>query len=242
MSKTTGMPARLVAKPLYGQVQQNLLDRIGLGEWVAGEPLPNESTLAAEFDVSIGTIRKAVEKLQDAGVLVRQQGRGTFIAGRGATALEQRLDRLRSACGYRPIVVKRRVLEHQSRPLTATEVARFGTQEGENAIVISQSVWAMGQRIGWEQSVLRQQRFPDFALKDGQSIYALLSERGALASRAKDRVSVVRADAVQAEQAGLALGDLAFVVDRRTFGLHEEVIELKAALYQAANLVYEVEV
>lgn len=66
--------------PLYKEVRKHILDAIGNGEWRAGDVLPTEKLLCARFGVSIGTLRKAVDDLTLSGVLIRQQGRGTFVA------------------------------------------------------------------------------------------------------------------------------------------------------------------
>ena len=50
------------------------------GEWRPGEPIPSEIDLASRYSVSQGTVRKAVSELAEERVLVRQQGRGTFVA------------------------------------------------------------------------------------------------------------------------------------------------------------------
>ncbi len=88
-----------VSKPLYGQVRELLLGRIGRGEWSPGESLPNEFVLASQFEVSVGTIRRAIEGLEDSGVVVRKQGRGTYISGQGAQALQNKFTNLRSSSG-----------------------------------------------------------------------------------------------------------------------------------------------
>jgi GntR family transcriptional regulator len=66
--------------PLYREIQNQLLQGLAQGEWSAGSALPTEPQLAQRFGVSIGTIRKAIGELVDANILVRQQGRGTFVA------------------------------------------------------------------------------------------------------------------------------------------------------------------
>lgn len=76
--------AGVVAQPLYAQVRERLLERIVSKEWTQGQVLPNEFDLARQFGVSIGTIRKAVEGLEAAKIVVRKQGRGTFVARDGA--------------------------------------------------------------------------------------------------------------------------------------------------------------
>ena len=72
--------AGVMSQPLYAQVRERLLERIVSKEWHQGQVLPNEFHLAREFGVSIGTIRKAVEGLEAAKIVVRKQGRGTFVS------------------------------------------------------------------------------------------------------------------------------------------------------------------
>lgn len=66
--------------PLYVQVKHALLDALAKGEWKQGEAIPAERVLADRFDVSIGTLRKAIDELAAENILVRHQGRGTFVA------------------------------------------------------------------------------------------------------------------------------------------------------------------
>jgi GntR family transcriptional regulator len=68
------------ANPLYRRVQIALTRKLAAGEWKPGAAIPSETILAREFDVSIGTIRKAVDELVAGNILVRHQGRGTFVA------------------------------------------------------------------------------------------------------------------------------------------------------------------
>lgn len=65
---------------LFEQVSRALADLIQRGEWKPGEMLPNEVDLAVRFGVSQGTVRRALKMLVDQGVLIRHQGRGTFVA------------------------------------------------------------------------------------------------------------------------------------------------------------------
>lgn len=65
--------------PLYYQVYASLREQINLGEIRAGEPLPPERQLAQDYGVSRITIIKALDKLEQDGLIERQQGRGTFV-------------------------------------------------------------------------------------------------------------------------------------------------------------------
>jgi len=66
--------------PLYKRVKMRIMQRLTVGEWKPGEAIPSESRLTEEFQVSIGTIRKAIDELSAEKILVREQGRGTFVA------------------------------------------------------------------------------------------------------------------------------------------------------------------
>ena len=85
MSSLVKPPARpytaaVLEAPLYQEVKQALTRDLAGGEWRPGEALPSEAALAKRFRVSIGTVRKAVDALVAEHAVVRQQGRGTFVA------------------------------------------------------------------------------------------------------------------------------------------------------------------
>ncbi len=66
--------------PLYRQVKSALLRLLESGQLGPGEMLPNEAQISAALLVSIGTLRKAVDELVHEHILVRRQGKGTFVA------------------------------------------------------------------------------------------------------------------------------------------------------------------
>ena len=66
--------------PLYLQIKEMLVAKISEGEWLPSDLIPSELQLAQELGVSQGTVRKAITELVENNVLVRKQGRGTFVA------------------------------------------------------------------------------------------------------------------------------------------------------------------
>ncbi len=66
--------------PLYKGVQRALLEQLSNGALKPGQLIPSERQLATEFAVSIGTLRKAIDDLVEQRILIRQQGKGTFVA------------------------------------------------------------------------------------------------------------------------------------------------------------------
>src|SRR5947199_10073750 len=67
------------AQPLYVQIASIFRERILNGTWQKGLSIPPEKALCAEFEVARGTIRQALQSLEDEGLLRREQGRGTFV-------------------------------------------------------------------------------------------------------------------------------------------------------------------
>src|SRR4029077_10636831 len=81
---TTGVsdmspPGNTDARPLYAKVREQLVERIRSGVWKPGQLIPSEFEIAAEFGVSQGTARKAISALAAERLVMRQQGRGTFV-------------------------------------------------------------------------------------------------------------------------------------------------------------------
>lgn len=70
---------KFLVRPLFLLVRDELAGRIARGEWKIGSLLPNEHALAAEFGVSAGTARKALDLLESEKIVSRQQGRGTIV-------------------------------------------------------------------------------------------------------------------------------------------------------------------
>ncbi|MGH8858534.1 MAG: GntR family transcriptional regulator, partial [Polaromonas sp.] len=66
--------------PLYQQIKVLILQSLQTGEWKPGELIPSEMDLAARFRVSQGTVRKAIDELAAENLVVRRQGKGTFVA------------------------------------------------------------------------------------------------------------------------------------------------------------------
>lgn len=73
-------PSATLGTTLYEEVKRQVLRALSAGEWKPGEVIPAEKRLCERFGVSIGTLRKAIDELVADNILVRHQGRGTFVA------------------------------------------------------------------------------------------------------------------------------------------------------------------
>lgn len=80
--------------PLYLQIKQLILGSLQQGQWQPGEAIPSELELASRFKVSQGTVRKAIDELAAENLVVRRQGRGTFVATHAEQHIQYRFLRL----------------------------------------------------------------------------------------------------------------------------------------------------
>ncbi len=80
MSAVPSSEATPLFQPLYRQIAELITRSLDGGEWQPGQAIPSELELAARYKVSQGTVRKAIDELATANLLVRRQGKGTFVA------------------------------------------------------------------------------------------------------------------------------------------------------------------
>ena len=79
-ASTSGTLAAASFSPLYQQIKGLVLQSLQAGEWKPGDLIPSEFELAARYKVSQGTVRKAIDELAKEHLLIRRQGKGTFVA------------------------------------------------------------------------------------------------------------------------------------------------------------------
>lgn len=75
--------------PIYEQLVSRVKAAIASGELKPGEALPSVRTLAAQLDISALTVKKAYDKLEEEGILVTVQGKGSFVAETNAALIEE---------------------------------------------------------------------------------------------------------------------------------------------------------
>ena len=226
-----------VSKPLYGQVRELLLGRIGKGEWSPGESLPNEFVLASQFEVSVGTIRRAIEGLEDSGVVVRKQGRGTYISGQGAQALQNKFINLRTTAGGQ-LQLSYRVLDVVHREATIIERNRLMCSDREEVIEIRQRVHVGARSIGIECAMVTARMFPDLNMQSNfnQHLYPVFSEHGVLITRTDERISAGGADALIAEQLEVAPDHPILKIERVAYALNSHPVEWRVSAYISAEV------
>jgi GntR family transcriptional regulator len=108
--------------PLYQRLRDQLAEQIAKNRWRPGEAIPTEAALSAEYELSTGTVRKAIDALVSEGILERQQGRGTFIRRPQFQSSLFRFFRFQSASGERQVPESRILsIEPVAAPLAVAQ-------------------------------------------------------------------------------------------------------------------------
>src|SRR5215469_1485228 len=107
-------------RPMYLQIMEQIKQRIAVGDWKEGQPIPSIRQLAVDMQVSVITVKRAYLELEREGVIVTQQGKGSRVAstpGLGARLREQELNQhLEQAARLAALLgIRNRELEHRLR-------------------------------------------------------------------------------------------------------------------------------
>lgn len=151
------------ARPLPARLADRLRQRVADGDWQPGHRLPSEQDLAAEYGVSRPTVRSAVARLVDSGMLRVRHGAGTFVTThRGG--IRAGLQELRSTTriiaeqGHNCEVVYR---SRDVRPATAEEAEHFDGAPGMPVIAIDRSFLADDDVVAFEHDLIDAAVLPD---------------------------------------------------------------------------------
>ena len=228
--------------PLYRQIKALIIQALEAGEWRPGQVIPSEQELAVRFGVSQGTVRKAIDEMAAENLLVRKQGKGTYVASHNDPRALFRFLRLvpldgdlshptsvpldcwRAKAGQEasrmlaiepgaPIIIVRRLLQFALKPVVIDEIYLSGeTFQGLTAEVLQ----------SWNGS-----------------LYSLFETRfGLRMIRAQERIRAVAADRNASEALKVAEGTPLLSVERVTYTYGDKPVEWRRGLYSTAEHFY----
>jgi GntR family transcriptional regulator len=229
--------------PLYQQIKALITQSLQSGEWKPGELIPSEVELAGRYKVSQGTVRKAIDELSAENLVVRRQGKGTFVATHNEARAHFRFLKLMPDEGvsHQP--------DHQylevKRIRASAEVARLLDLKSGDAVVyikrlmsfdnaptIVEELWLPGQLF----KGLTAERLAEYK----GAMYGLFeSEFGTRMIRATEKIRAVAADAAVAPLLNVAEGTPLLCVDRVAYTYGDKAVELRRGLYLTAKHHYQ---
>ena len=227
-------------RPLYRQVKDLLIRRLGDGGWAPGQLLPSEPEIAAGLGVSPGTVRKALDEMTAENLLVRRQGRGTFVVRQDEERILFQFFRLSPDDGGRRLPDSRIV---SVTPTTADEAAadRLGLAAGAPVIAIERVRSIDGSPCIHEWITLPAGLFPGLDARESlpNNLYALYAtDYGITIARATESLKAVAANARQVDLLNATLGEPLIAIDRLALGLDGVAAEWRRSFCRTERFHY----
>jgi GntR family transcriptional regulator len=219
-------------RPLYAQVRERLVERIRSGEWRPGQIIPNEFEIAAEFGVSQGTARKAISELAAEGLVLRRQGRGTFVVEHTPAHVLFRFFNLFDDAGV-AVIPDSRDARSSLVQADSDERRALGLDQTAQVIRITRTRTRNGTPFIRETITLPEALFPGLVDRPevANTLYDLFQkEYGILVMRTDDRLSAIAADAEMATALAIPPGTPLLRIARTAFALDDTPVEWRVSL------------
>lgn len=227
-------------RPLYLQVRDALAERIASGGLRPGAAIPSEGDLAREIGVSPGTVRKALHLMEADRLIVRQQGRGTFVSDFSSNELSARYTRIYGANGAR-IRGHVKASKVERGPASHTERDRLRLADGEAVYRIQRFWHGQGSAFLVEDSTVPAELFPGLEQKSQVTdhIAVLAQEYGLLLGTAQELVSAAVPPPAIAEVLGTPPSQPVTVLDRIVLKLNDHrPVEWRVAYWHLPGSYY----
>ena len=219
--------------PVYRAIARAMTRCLAQGTWQPGTAIPSEARLKAEFGVAIGTIRRAVDELVAQNMLVRQQGRGTFVATHNRDRLLFHFFHIERQDGYKqyPEV---RLVDFERTRMGREAAERLGLHEGDRAMRFCNTLSLEGRAIMHDDITLPEALFPRLSEKRlrerSSTLYNLYQdEYRVTVLRTTQRLSAGIASREVATALGLPAGLAVLVIRRVAYGYHDRPVEYRVS-------------
>jgi GntR family transcriptional regulator len=238
------VPTKSLARdPLYLQVCELLTRQIAGGMWKPDAALPNELELARELGVSSGTIRKALEKLEADRLVVRRQGRGTFVIDQTKPEIALRFDRMRQ-CDGEQIVWRTRLIERSSGAPMPIEQKMLLIGPDEPVARRRRLLSASGRPFAVEDGCLAVGRLTGLAGTDAGDwcLTSLAQQHGVHLAKACEEVRLTAASPEVAALLSVEPGTVLVQLDRIISSTDGSPLEWRSAVCHLRGEYYHAEV
>jgi GntR family transcriptional regulator len=229
--------------PLYQQIKALITQGLETGEWKPGEIIPSEVELAARYKVSQGTVRKAIDELAADNLLVRRQGKGTFVATHNEDRVQFRFLRLLPDDGDAHPHVSR--LLDCKRLRAPAEIARqLDLKPADPVVLIRRLLQFDGETTVFDEIWLPGAVFRGLTaerLADYKGpLYAMFeTEFGTRMIRASEKIRAVAAEPAVAELLHVSPGFPLLSVERVSYTYGDRPVEVRRGWYVTTGYYYQ---
>lgn len=205
--------------PLYVQLMNEVENSIKSGEYKPGDKLLTETEMAKKYGVSLITVRKAIGSLMEKGLVVRKQGKGTFVTKPKLARNMKKLQSFSEMCEQMGVTPGAKMLVNRLVAADAKIAAALGIEPGSNVVHISRLRFADQEPVQIETSYfplkyafLLDARFDDNSLFDH-----LREKAGVQVASSEKMIELCRATAEEAELLGVKKGDAMLLVQSTAY-------------------------
>ena len=241
MTDTT-TPSVPLTTPLYKEVKRQMMGGLVQGEWKPGEAIPSERRLSERYGISIGTVRKAIDELVAENILIRQQGRGTYVASHNRDRMLFYFFHIVPEAGAKayPEV---RLLSFGRGKADRIEAERLRIAPADPVLRIRNLLALSGAPIILDDITLPVTRFPGLTEKQFRArtstIYNLYQEAfGLSVVKTSERLRATLADADAVAHLSLAAGAPLLQIRRVALTYNDDPIEYRVSRVNTAQHEY----
>jgi GntR family transcriptional regulator len=186
-AETAGAPERPGKPSLVDIAEEALRTWLATGRHRPGERLPPEQELSGQLGISRGTLRTALQRLEESGEIVRRQGSGTYVGRSTSTSLDEGLERLISyseLARQRGVKLELGELKLESRRVGPELAEQFAVDSETDAVTVTRVLLMDGQRGAWMRDVVHPEiKLPTLgrvrqALERGEMVLDVLLRQG----------------------------------------------------------------
>lgn len=233
-----GASATPAFSPLYQQIKALILQSLQSGEWKPSTAIPSEQELAIRYKVSQGTVRKAIDELAAENLVVRRQGKGTFVATHAERHTQYRFLRLLPESGDPTSEgpAQRRIIDCKRTRASADVARALSLRSGDAVLQVRRVLSFAGTPTILEDLWLPGGPFKGLTAErltsyDG-AMYALFeTEFGVRMVRAEEKIKAVLPDTEQRDLLQIAADTPLLSVERTAFTYNDLPMELRRGLY-----------
>lgn len=218
----------------YQEVKQKITEDLVRGRYPMGQALPAEKDLSKELDVSIGTLRKAVDELVAEGIVVRRQGRGTYVAEHDLKRLLYYFFHVVKHDADKKVNPRVELVSLTSAVANKEEASKLEIKEGTAVWRLVNCLYLDDKCVMIDQITLDKKRFQklnraDYINREG-SIYQLYQMKyGQTVVRSSERLRAGLAGKQFSEWLGVKPDSPVLIIRRVALGIQDEPLEWRVS-------------
>jgi GntR family transcriptional regulator len=221
-------------RPLYDQIKVLITQSLIAGEWRPGEIIPSELELAGIYKVSQGTVRKAIDSLASENILIRRQGKGTYVATHDAEVNKLRFLRLNADYGQKE-TLKNDFISCKKSKANAYVAKILETKASASTMEVKRLLSFSGRPLIYDHIIIPAAPFKGLSsttiLNSNGSMYSMYeSQFGIRMIRAEERLKAIGADKEVAEILGLKVGMPLLSIERVSYTYGDKPMEWRLGM------------